>query len=60
MSAPITGVVKTDGDRSGCEFFVCERAEWEPLNEDQRRRLLIDAMWESGLVDVYVKEDSSP
>jgi hypothetical protein len=54
---PIYGVVRTTKNGSGSTFYVCEQEDWEKLNEKEQNKLLIEAMWESGVVDVYVSEE---
>ncbi len=49
----ITGTVQTDAQGSNVNFDICTREEWEKLDEDQQRQRLVEAMWESGMVDVY-------
>ena len=49
----VLGIVKTNTVGSECEFFVCSVQEYNAMNEDQRNKALVQAMWESGYVDVY-------
>lgn len=50
----ITGTVQTDAQGSNVTFDICTRKEWDELSEDQKHDRLVGAMWESGMVDVFV------
>jgi hypothetical protein len=47
------GEVSTKKVGSECEFFICSKSEWDEMTEKEQEQALIDAMWESGLIDVY-------
>lgn len=54
MSAEMkTGTVATNKVGSKCVFEICEVSEWEKMTEDEQQKALIEAMWESGVLDVY-------
>jgi hypothetical protein len=38
---------------SECEFEICSVEEWEKLTEEDAEKLAIDAMNESGMIDVW-------
>lgn len=52
----ITGTVRTNVVGSGCEFVICTREEWEAMTEEQQQKALVDAMWDSGILDVFPNE----
>ncbi len=49
----ITGTVRTNKVGSDCEFVICSKEEWDILNDVEKNTLLIEAMWNSGILDVY-------
>ena len=49
----VVGLVKTDRVGSECEFEICSEEEWGSLSEDEQSKLAIEAMWDSGMVEVY-------
>lgn len=53
---PVTGTVRTNKFGSNCEFYICEREEWNKLSEGERDKLLMEAMWDAGVVEVYPNE----
>lgn len=53
----ITGIVHTNKIGSDCEFEIATREEWEAMTEKRRETRIIEAMWESGQVEVYVKDE---
>lgn len=58
MKEPMkTGVVRTNKVGSDCEFDICTLQEWKSMTEEEQEKALMDAMWESGVLDVFSKED---
>lgn len=53
----VFGVVSTNVHGSACEFEICPRKDWDAMSEEEQHEALIDAMWASGLVDVWAKVD---
>lgn len=52
----VTGTVSTNKVGSECTFEICDREEWDKMTEDERHEALIEAMWRSGILDVYPNE----
>jgi hypothetical protein len=50
------GIVATNKVGSNCEFDICSEEEWGSMSEDDQQKALIEAMWESGILDVYPKD----
>lgn len=53
----IIGCVATNKVGSEVEFYVCERKEWESLSEEEQYQMLMDAAFESGIFEIYLKND---
>ena len=49
----IIGTVRTNKVGSECEFEICSVEEWEKLTEAEAEKLAIEAMNESGIIDVW-------
>jgi hypothetical protein len=49
----ITGTVRTNRVGSECTFEICLVEDWALMTEGERNDALIEAMWGSGLVDVF-------
>lgn len=56
--ADVMGVVQTSIHGSDCEFYICDSSEWERLTEEERDKITVEAMWESGMVEVWVKQEA--
>lgn len=48
----IIGTVRTDKVGSECDFEVCTVEEWEELEEKDTGKIVIEALNESGILDV--------
>lgn len=57
MNNEIIGCVSTDKVGSEVEFIVCSREEWESLSEREQHKMLIEAAFESGMFEIYLKND---
>jgi len=56
----VQGVVKTNKVGSQCQFDVCSQDDWDAADCDGQQQMLIEAMWDSGLIEVYpVFEESA-
>lgn len=51
----VMGVVQTSIQGSECEFYICDSSEWDGLTEEEQDKLIVEAMWESGMVEVWAK-----
>jgi len=51
----IMAEVSTNKVGSECEFEVCLVEDFEEMSEDEFDKVLIQSMWESGYIDVYLK-----
>jgi hypothetical protein len=49
----VMGTVKTDRVGSECEFEICSVEEWKTLTEEEQGKLAIEAMWGSGMIEVW-------
>lgn len=49
----ILGIVRTNRVGSDSNFEICTRKEWDAMTTEQRQKELIDAMWASGIIDVF-------
>lgn len=56
----VMGNVHTRKVGSGCEFEVCTKEEYAEMNDDQRHKALIEAMWDAGILDISFVEESLP
>lgn len=54
----IIGVVRTSKVGSDCEFEICSADEWLEMSEKDRHNNMIESMWESGQVDVFVNDET--
>ena len=45
--------VKTDNIGSECTFAVCTTDEYKTMTEEEASKALVNAMWESGVLDLY-------
>lgn len=48
-----TGTVRTNKVGSECTFYICTREEWAAMSEDEQDKALMEALYESGILDVY-------
>lgn len=53
----ITGYIEVDGLGHGAAEFEFEVENWDELNADQRHKEFMDALWASGILDVYYKDE---
>ena len=53
----ITGTVCTNKQGSDSQFDICTREEWNDMTEQEQSKALIEAMWESGAIDVFPNEN---
>lgn len=53
----IIGCVATNKIGSEVEFYVCEREEWNSLSEKEQHKMLMEAAFESGMFEIYLKND---
>ena len=51
----IIGKVETDKEGSETEFYI-DSEGWNQMSEDEKNKAMIDAFWESGMVDVWYEE----
>ena len=52
------GEVGTDKVGSKCQFEICSLEDWESMTEEEQNKELLQAMWDSGIIDVYpIDED---
>jgi len=54
VSKKYIGVVSTDRSGSVCEFELAE--DFAELNEDEKHKVLLECLWDSGMMEVYYKE----
>lgn len=54
----VMGVVKTNKIKSDCLFYICDSEEWESMTREQQDERMIQAMWDSGMVEVSVKQET--
>lgn len=47
------GAVTTRKIGSECQFEICPMDEWNEMTDDEQSKALIEAMWDSGIIDVY-------
>lgn len=51
-----TGTVRTNIQGSDATFDVCPIDQWEEMSQEQREKILIESMWESGILDVFIND----
>jgi hypothetical protein len=47
----IYGAVRTNKVGSECIFEVCEKEEFEKMTEEEQSQALVQAAWDSGVVE---------
>lgn len=52
----ITGTVRTGIVGSDRVFDICDEETWNAMTEDEQEKALIDSMWDSGVLEVFVNE----
>ena len=49
----VMGTVTTDVVGAKCTFAVCSLDEYLEMTDEEANKALVNAMWESGVLDVY-------
>lgn len=52
-----TGTVRTNKVGSDCTFEICELDEWNQMNESMQEKALEEAMWSSGILNVFPNDE---
>lgn len=53
----VWGVVRTNRIGSDCEFDLCSVEEYEELTDAEVDSLIVERMWESGYIDLFIKTE---
>lgn len=54
IDGDVYGAVSTNKVGSRCIFPVCSVEEWEELSDEASQKMLLDAAFESGQVEIYL------
>lgn len=52
------GEVSTSKVGSASRFKICSLEDWENMTEEQQEKQLLEALWDSGVLDIHpIDED---